>query len=153
MLKELNRIVAVLNKNADEPKDKESLLEKERVAWVFGLTGGELEDTPWAGYAYWYDSAPDYVERELSRKYPNEEFRTVVVWGGGIPPKPEPKLIDSSGRIYTLTGVYSNSGETSCPCKNGDTDPNCPLCEGAGYIYIGEGYESVYRTPEEFEEL
>jgi hypothetical protein len=68
--------------------DREAAIERERVEWVFGLTGGELEDVPWepfvpapdewewddafnrvptprltrATFRYWYEGAPAYAE-------------------------------------------------------------------------------------------
>ena len=140
----------------------EATIERERVQQVFGLTGGELSDTPWIyteggktiayssggedhpyKYEYWYDGLPDYVE---SREYPDKytaEYRTVitnVMYGDPTPP---------DGWEFVVR--FLNSGETECFCKSdeandGEADDGCPFCEGDGLIYLGDGEaEVVFR--------
>jgi hypothetical protein len=146
--------------------------EDDEVKEVFRLTGGELEDTPWAGYQYWYEGVPDYAERDFD--WTRGEFKTVIVTGGGMAPSPE-KEMAVDGEVWELQEYYNNSGETECAvCGYGVGDfwkegfeeeygrppgpgDSCGLCEYKmkdmpGYIYIGEGYEAVYKLIEEEED-
>jgi hypothetical protein len=142
--------------------------ENEEVANAFLLSGGELETTPWAGYKYWYEGAPDYAE-EIDTF--DGEYRTVLIMGGGYLPYPD-KEIAVDNQVWKLVADYGNSGEADCwICGAGtgdyweenfweayDREPgpedSCGLCETKhkdmpGYVYVGEGYEAVYKLVEE----
>jgi ferric-dicitrate binding protein FerR (iron transport regulator) len=81
-------------KENETSEEYEARIERECVEWVFGLTGGELEDKPWEPFEphpemserdaafdaeyrhsssnprpfrYWYDGVPSYVGR---REFP-----------------------------------------------------------------------------------
>jgi len=134
--------------------------EREEIEWVFGLTGGELADKPWAGHKYWYEGVPDYAGEDFADDEEGTQYRTVVCCYACSNPPDE--LGDEEG-TYKLAKVYSNSGETTCPGHSDQdnagrvTEEQCPLCdmkqgEKHGYIYLGDGWaEAVYKLepPEE----
>jgi hypothetical protein len=143
--------------------------EKEQVEAVFHLGGGELEDEPWGGYAYWYEGAPEYAADDVDQD--SGTYRTVIVDGGGYLSQPKETITDADGH-WKLVNTYVSSGETDCTvCGSGMGDlftegfyeeygeeprpsDRCGLCENLvkdmpGYIYIGEGYEAVYQLVEE----
>jgi hypothetical protein len=132
-------------------------IERERIEWVYGLTGGELADTPWRGFAgdesherdvepvaitraYWYEGIPDYCERsERERWTYDTRAVTLITWGGGYLPYPKKWIADESG-IWVKVACYTNSGETECPGRHEDEGPKvrpeqcgedgwCLLCE------------------------
>lgn len=155
--------------------------EREAVEYVFGLTGGELTDEPFAGYKYNYEGVPEYAGSEFPDKW-EAEYQTVIVWGGGFLPHPA-ETLEHAGQTYELVQHFMSSGETDCAvCGAGGNgidwwaeefeaehgrppQPNdeCGLCETRyadmpGLIYIGTGYEAVYRlvtdaVPDEVEEV
>lgn len=152
--------------------ESEAEKEREEVEAAFHLDGGELEEEPFAGYAYWYEGAPDYSDE--ARDY-DHEYRTTIITGGGYLPYPEKELEDEEGGVWLLADSFTSSGETDCPfCGAGTGDfwvemfeqtyeelpqpkDRCGLCETnyedqPGYVYIGEGYEAVYRLVEENDE-
>ena len=114
------------------------------VEAVFGLTGGELEDGPCPindggrTHRYWYEGVPDYVRHE----YRNERRRLLTV-----------AACELYGEVETPEGwerlaSFSSSGETDCPwCGDGtgneDGREDCPLCEGDGLLYLGDGWSEV----------
>jgi hypothetical protein len=114
------------------------------VEAVFGLTGGELEDGPCPisgegrTYRYWYEGVPEYATSD----YRDDRRRLITVavcelYG-------EAEAPDGWERLAT----FDTSGETSCPwCGEGtgneDGRENCPLCEGDGLIYLGDGWREV----------
>ncbi len=124
--------------------------EREQVEWVFGLTGGELNDEAWGGFAYNYDEVPDYVRRDYPDLYDgNVSYRTVV--GYFVYGSPPEELIDDEG-IWERRATYASSGETECPLSPDRVeDARCPLCDSEpgdphAYIYVGDGWaEVVYR--------
>lgn len=171
----------------------EQVLERERVEWVFGLTGGELDADPsWTvwephdyerlgldmitrpvgpgdlaeiTYRYSYDGAPDEAQ-----DYDNQ-YRTILCYGGGFLPYPAPWMADGEG-IWVLVQTFTSSGEAECPGQHEDAGnivrrdqarlsedypqregprrAECVLCAERigskhGHIGIGEGYEAVYR--------
>ena len=160
-------------------------IEREQVEIVFGLTGGELSDTPDPGFpfTYWYDGAPEYLERRLvetvewcachntdnsedcsecnGRGY--YELRTTVVCClYGYPTVPEgweqvPMVFGSSGEAGCLhcgpgSDWDGSAPQTQAKASNSITNtgyrgnPECKLCEGSGYVYLGDGWcEIVYR--------
>lgn len=131
--------------------------EREQVAEVFGLTGGELEDTPWVTtealdtqhlalnvllgeppqrsfhFTYWYQGVPDYAQ-DLD-DWPDYEYRTVCrdEMFGQVPDA----VTDEDG-TWTRVARYPTSGETECPYQDFDGAPiptkehPCPLCEADG---------------------
>src|SRR6266436_1042640 len=102
--------------------DTQQSNEREQVAEVFGLTGGELEDTPWEvtyaeqlftggaerrmfTFTYWYQGVPEY---ELACDDADHEYRTVCrdEMFGRVPVT----VTDADG-TWTVVGRYSTSGE------------------------------------------
>ena len=133
-------------------------LERERVACVFGLGGGELHvaderfpdsegwDGP-SGIAYWYDGVPEYVTLDELGLDLDDDVRTALlccIFGHPAPP---------AG--WTQVTTYSSSGERECcwcgPGTGNEDDDGgeaqgCKLCENDGYLYLGDGWcEVVYR--------
>ena len=152
----------------------EAQQEREQVENVYGLGGGELDDSGdnFGGYAFWYEGAPEYADE--ARDYDNE-YRTVLMLGGGFLPNPE-KTLEADGQTWTFAANYMNSGESDCwVCGSGGNgkewwaeefekehgeaprpDDQCGLCETEfndmpGMVYIGDGYEAVYKLVEEDE--
>lgn len=143
--------------------DSEKDREREQVEWVFGLTGGELNDESFAGYRYNYDGVPDYSDLD------DEGHITVISFDIQSPPKE----LEHDGEIYEFNTVYASSGEADCPIcgagsesdywikefkKEHGRDPQpkdrCGLCETnydemPGLIYIGDCYEAVYMREDE----
>jgi hypothetical protein len=143
----------------------EARREREQVEWVFGLTGGELDDDPlkWTdedgrerAWAYHYDGVPEWCEREdFPDRYANgvDYFTLVEIgcsYGSGAP-----ETIRFDGKLYVRVHQYVHSGETDCPrgpCGEGQEtveEELCYLCEAErgeahGCIYVGDGCESVY---------
>lgn len=146
--------------------------EREQVAEVFSLTGGELEDAAWHAedrsvardwtFTYWYQGVPDYVQSEydaMPLSYA-PTYRTVCrnEMFGDVPER----VTDDEG-TWLRVARYRTSGETECPGKNGSIpgiaderglnimETPCPLCgenpqSFHGHIYIGDGWaEIVYR--------
>jgi len=123
-------------------------IEREQIEWVFGLTGGELNDHAWAGFAYNYDGIPEYAGDDYGDRY-DATYRTVI--GHFLFSLPPQTLISDEG-LWRLRGAYRSSGETECPLHPEPVDgEHCPLCDSDrgdphGYIYIGEGWrEVIYR--------
>lgn len=121
----------------------EADIERERIEWVFGLTGGELESERWdvwtpylwtdgttdprpemsaSGFAYWYEGCPDYCERAERQSWEETQARTVVVSGGGYLSPADPWMADPSG-VWVRVAVYQSSGETECPGRHEDAGP------------------------------
>lgn len=126
-------------------------LERERIACVFGLGGGELHEADdrfpdeWdgpEGIAYWYEGAPEYVTLGELGLDLDDEVRTAIlccIFGHPAPPEG-----------WVQVASYSSSGERECWwCTDRDHDDGgddgCKLCGGDGYLYIGDGWcEVVY---------
>lgn len=120
--------------------------ERAQVEQVFGLTGGELEDTAWVPtypaerptwsvpegaievlvvpvpftFTYWYQGVPEYVERDfdaLPLSYA-PTYRTVCrdEMFGQVPET----VTDDEG-TWTVVTRYTTSGEAECPLRNDDT--------------------------------
>ena len=130
----------------------------------------EWDGPPGAGIAYWYDGPPEYatelrdaehipcpacggkgvVQDEVCEAcegpgYRLHEVRTAILCGlFGLPDPPGWERIAS----------FSTSGEASCWfCGDGTGNEGeragCPLCEGDGCVYIGDGWaEVVFRKLE-----
>lgn len=120
-------------------------VERERIECLFGLGGGELEDEPWGEYAYWYEGSPEYVASAQEKN--GYVYRTVIAYCLFSQPKPP-----EDG--WKLVEVYPVS-EADCWRDGAGTEaenpsPDCPLCEGEGTIFLGEGWaEAVFHKPEE----
>ena len=104
-------------------------IERQRVEWVHGLTGGELADHPlrildtagrgrfWA--RYWYDGAPEWSNEhayDSGRRGWRGSWRTLV-WNSGsygdfLPPA---SFRDSSGRRWRKVRSYNSGAECECP--------------------------------------
>jgi hypothetical protein len=143
----------------DEGDDREKRIERECVEQVFGLTGGELERTPWepwieidpptdsdplAGRSeyrpwyfkqttnrYWYEGAPEYAS-EYARDF-DHTYRTVVDDCSFCPPD---EVLHEKGRKWVLVAQFASSGECECPNvedwdgeKHAVNADGCPLCE------------------------
>ena len=94
---------------------------------------------PAGGIAYWYEGVPHYAV-ELGDI---DDARTAILdCMFGVPEPP-------SG--WKVVASYSSSGEAECWwCygRNGeDQRDGCPLCEGDGIIYIGDGWREVVMVP------
>jgi hypothetical protein len=142
--------------------------ERDQVAEVFGLTGGELEDEPWiptyvtdtynevrpVTFTYWYQGVPEYAEEDFT-DWSWGGYRTVCrdeIFGQ------MPATVTDDEGTWRVVARYSSSGEIECPGRQFDNEVSpfpfpCPYCEataddtdGHGYIYIGDGWaEIVYR--------
>ena len=121
-------------------KVTEAQAERERVEWVFGLTGGELGAEPWAcmhvgrfgdhytfGNRYWYEGVPDHLN---ARNYFDHEYRTTVTWGGGYLPEPNREIWDGQGQ-WKLVASFMNSGEVECPNRTWDPIDRCEVEHGS----------------------
>lgn len=99
----------------------------------------------WDGIVrWWYDGVPEYAGSDFGPEYEDREFRTAIlceIYGSGEPP-------EGWERIRS----YPSSGETECPACTGEEtvantdyrgDPDCVLCEGSGYVYLGDGWAEV----------
>lgn len=129
----------------------ESAVDRMRMAWLFGLTGGELNDEPWAGYRYNYDGVPEYATTDFPDRW-QHRFRTII--GSFLFTEPNERLEDDEGE-WERAAVYASSGEAECPFRPGLVqEGRCILCEEPrgeehGYIYVGDGWaEVVYRLSE-----
>jgi hypothetical protein len=139
---------------------KDINLDRERIACVFGLGGGELHephpDFPdeWDDViAYWYEGVPEYVALADLDLDHDDEVRTAIL--DVLFRYPEPP------EGWERVASFSNSGERECWwCSEGagdgtgneDQRDECDLCEGDGVVYLGEGWcEVVYRRREQTE--
>lgn len=137
--------------------------ERMQIEEVFGLTGGELETTPWEPIAqdgqreltfkftYWYTGVPSYAQ-ELD-DYDHETLTVVRDELFGQVPE---TVTDETG-TWDLVARFSSSGECECPGRVNDGELAnqfpipCSYCDAGeddehGYIYIGDGWaEIVYR--------
>lgn len=124
-------------------------IETERMHWVFGWTGGEAQDEPWDKIPaeYWMEGAPDYAEEYNSRADPTGIYRTAIGY--------MVETLKIPG--WEQVARFPTSGETDCPAcgagtdyaseHGGEHDDACEMCEGDGYLYIGDGYaEHVMRA-------
>ncbi len=104
-------------------------IERQRVEWIHGLTGGETADRPfrmldlgrgkrlWA--RYWYEGAPDWSNEhayDSGRKGWRGSWRTLVwdsgSYGSHLPPQ---SFRDSSGRRWRKVASYRSAAECECP--------------------------------------
>ena len=133
-------------------------IDRERVACVFGLGGGELrvphpefpDAEGWDDViAHWYEGVPDYAV-ELADL---DDARTAILDCMFGVPTPPPG--------WGLVASFTSSGEAECWwCGSGsaaagagdgtgneDEQGECPLCEGDGLVYIGDGWREVVLVP------
>jgi hypothetical protein len=155
--------------NVETAKKNERDADREQIEWVFGLTGGELNDRPFVTkdhgqFVYWYDGVPEYASSDYPYRF-DREYVTLVSYS--FCGTPFETLEDLEGNKWVLQSVFGNSGETECPGQHegfgivtdGHTagGDRCYLCdEKRGdkhrYIYLGDGWaEVVYRKEEEEE--
>lgn len=150
--------------------DAEQQLDRQRLELVTGLTGGELMDQPWfylkdngqaphvvedkmvwtedwflGVFIDWYEGAPEYdEERNRSLK----TYRTAVL--SSCYTLPAAEIIDSEG-VWKMVAHDVGSGEAGCYCQDTtETDSPekqnpCVLCEGDGFVYVGQVIEVVYE--------
>lgn len=138
--------------------------DRAQVEQVFGLTGGELADTPWIvdgwTFTFWYEFPPEYAEREFD--YTARNYRTAVrdIMFGAPP--------DRLG-TWTKVATFQNSGEAECPGKSedidivrveqcGDDGRECYYCGGNvgaphGYVYLGDGWAEIVYVEDETAEV
>lgn len=113
--------------------EAEQKIERERVEWVFGLTGGELEDEAWEGNRYWFDGPPEYGGEDFRDQYaPGVEYRTVVRNALYAPSRQEIQgepTAKGPGPSWRLVRTFTSSGETECPGR-GDTSGETLLVGG-----------------------
>lgn len=122
-------------------------LERERIACVFGLGGGELHQADdrwpdeWDGVIeHWYEGVPDYVSLDELSLDLDDEVRTAILDVMFGLPEPPPG--------WRFVASYSSSGEAACWwCGDGtgneEARDGCTLCDGDGYLYLGDGWAEV----------
>ena len=136
-------------------------IERARIECVFGLGGGELHEPHpdfrdsegWDDViAHWYEGVPEYAT-ELGDL---EDARTAILNCMFGVPDPPPG--------WQVVASFSSSGEAECWWCAGGADggaaagagngtghqqkrAECPLCEGDGIIYIGDGWREVVLVP------
>ena len=130
-------------------------LDRERIACVFGLGGGELHvaderfTDEWDGangIAYWYEGVPDYAT-ELKRL---DEARTAILdcmYGFPEPPDGWEQVasFSSSGEAECWWCAAGEVGDDVDTGGNGAAKTACKLCDGDGIVYLGDGWcEVVY---------
>lgn len=99
-------------------KTTEEQIERTQVEQVFGLTGGELDDSAWKVgektiAPYWYEGAPEYAASDFRDL---ENVRTAVhcaLYGSS------PERIDDEGGAWVRKGEFQTSGETECLFHSG----------------------------------
>lgn len=161
-------------------KPTEEQIERESVEQVFGLTGGELNDGPWNGWAYNYDGVPEYAcgdDFDADATY----VTTLDIGCSYGTESVGERLTDADGRVWEVVATYGSSGETTCPLDDGSHSrvtretarlcpPNqwskrpkarraeCPFCEARigeahGVVYIGDSAEVVWQLIDDREEI
>ncbi len=145
-------------------RDREREREFAQIAEVLRIEASALSYQPAFGLSY--DDAPEWLERDLQREHGyGSVFCTVVTSGGGYQSAPKERIVEENGTEWILVGTYTHGAETECPGnaegKSVVTEDHCfagtdacyyceaSLCEDHGFIYIGEGYEAVYRRKDE----
>lgn len=130
-----------------DPQKQAAAIEKEKVAWVFGLTGGELSDNPWCPVldcedkkpfvcSYWYEGVPEYVHEDYP-DWHDGSYRTIVIpgeHGFANISGPPPTLEDGDG-IWEFKASFRSSGEVPCPLKDAEEPVatsyyKCRICGG-----------------------
>lgn len=96
---------------------------------------------------HWYQGAPDWAGLR-----DHQDMRTVIAFS-----EPDTEVYDRDG-LWRLIARYHGSGEAECYlCGPGteyaddhgsEPNPQCELCEGDGFVYIGEYIEAVYALVE-----
>lgn len=143
--------------------------DKEQIACVFGLGGGELEDSVWIPHTpderefvfhFWYSDAPEYAERDF------EDFETVRTGVRDEMFGACPEILSDDSGVWTKLATFRNSGESECFAFGslvtaehcGADGKTCTLCEEElgkphSYVYLGDGWaEVVYGLIPELEE-
>ena len=122
-------------------------LDRERVACVFERGGGKLHEAhpdfrdEWDGAVeHWHEGVPEYAS-ELRHLTGARTAILDCLFGFPAPPLG-----------WKQVASYSSSGEASCWwCGDGtgneEEQPGCPLCEGDGQVYLGDGWCEVVYVP------
>jgi len=154
--------------------------EREQIELVFGLGGGELSDEPWTYeytpklygykgeddsprkgvYHYWYECAPEYSGDHAlipvgatQGSYDEDDEGNLWEWCTAIT-----NVTFGPARVpigWEFVAQFVSSGEAQCLCVGCEdlTDEDraeCPVCEGSGIVYLGEGMaEVVFRRLDE----
>jgi hypothetical protein len=151
----------------------EARYERACVEYVFGLTGGELEEEPLKfkdededdrSWRYHYEGYPEWAYEDFgSRRYEHDpsQYLTLIETGVSYSSGAPEELHFPDGEVWFKVRDYTHSGETECPMGScGDDETvgkdstegmaRCPLCEADagekhGHIYVGGSVETVYR--------
>jgi hypothetical protein len=122
---------------------------------------GDEEDQSWL---YHYDGIPEWAGDDFPDQYDSGvDYFTLVEIGCSYGSSAPAWLTSTSGQFYLQVKQYASSGECECDGKynpDGGSDckvgegytagmAQCPMCgegvgEEHGYIYVGDGCESVY---------
>lgn len=143
-------------------------IERERVEWVFGLTGGELSGEPWRvldvngapeNFPYWYHDVPEYAASDFPRH--DAVVRRTVIADCLYGDPPDVVIDADDGDTWRKVKSYSNSGEAECPGRNPD-DPDeglpCDLCDDDdshglhGTVSLGDGWAEVVYEQDDLDE-
>lgn len=122
------------------------------------VTGQELE----YGWLYHYDGPPEWATSDFdTHDYFDAQYCTLVEFGCSYGSAAPELMIFPDGETWYRVAQFTHSGECECPeglsgwnekVGEGRTEgmERCLLCEADkgeehGYIYLGDGCESVYR--------
>jgi hypothetical protein len=151
----------------------ETAIERQQVEYIYGLTGGELNDSPlryWSeddseGFCrYHYDGVPEWATEDFKdANCRNVDYFTTINIDNPYGWFAQSMRM-ADGRVYHLVKTYASGGEAECPCSSSGCDEKvgegctkgyveCPLCEATegedhGMIYLGTGSEAVYKHVE-----
>ena len=121
-------------------------------------------------FCHWSKGAPEYLDNSKREREILDATHVRTVYADETFREDPDRFTDSAGRVWTLRGRFSSSGETECLAGEGElvTDTTshtsetgrreCPYCEEElgerhGYVYIGDGWsELVYVGEEDPEE-
>ena len=151
--------------------------EREQIELVFCLGGGELSDEPWTYeytpklygykgeddsprkgvYHYWYECAPEYSGGQekipvgaTQGSYDEDDEGNLWEWCTAIT-----NVTFGPAQVpigWEFVAQFVSSGEATCGCEWAEhiETEDCPVCEGGGIVYLGEGMaEVVFRRLDE----
>lgn len=148
----------------------EARFEREQVEFVFGLTGGELDDEPIEFFLlprerwehvnpvtrhYTYDGVPEWAGSDFPDKYDSGvSYFTIVEAGIDYGSILTEAIQFADGKVWVKVEQYVHSGETECPAGScGDDETvgedstegfaECPLCGEKA----GEKHGYIYVGP------